>query len=137
MRATARTETTAARPVTATRPRNLRCRTTNDLLAIEGIDRRSTGGRRYQDLIDSFAGALGGEAALTETQQIAVRRAAELTMLAERARNKALCGEPVDPLLCRLEGMTARAVRALGINNNNSEPKRRRSLLATLAESSR
>jgi hypothetical protein len=75
---------------------------------------------------------LGGEAALTEAQRVAVRRAAELTVIAEQQRARALRGESVDPLaLVRLEGMTARAVRALAIE---SQPKRRRSLLAALAE---
>ncbi len=116
MRTDIRTETSPLRRATAGRPRNLRARTTNDLLAIEGIDRRSAGGRRYQDLIDSFVEALNGDGALTEAQRVAVRRAAELTVIAEQQRARALRGEPVDPLaLVRLEGMTARAVRALGI----------------------
>lgn len=124
METAVRSKSSVVRPVTATRPRNCRARTTNDLLSIEGIDRRSPSGRRYQDLIDSFTEALGGE--LTEAQRTAVRRAAELTTLAEQTRARALRNEPVDPLaLVRLEGMTARAVRALGIE---TRPKRRSSI---------
>jgi hypothetical protein len=132
MRTAARTETTAARPTVTPLPRNLRARVTNESKMLVGVDGRSAEARRYRDLCSSFADALGGEAALTETQRVAVRRAAELTTLAEQQRARALRGEPVDPLaLVRLEGMTARAVRGLGIE---TQPKRRRSLLATLAE---
>jgi hypothetical protein len=109
-------ESSAARPVITPLPRNLRARVTNESRMLVGIDGRSAEARRFKDLVDGFADALGGEAALTEAQRVAVRRAAELTVLSEQTRTRALRGEPVDPLaLCRLEGMTARAVRALGI----------------------
>jgi hypothetical protein len=133
MRSDARTETPAARPVVTPLPRNLRARVTNESRVLVGVDGHSAEARRFKDLVDGFADALGGEAALTEVQRTAVRRAAELTTLAEQTRARALRGEPVDPLaLVRLEGMTARAVRALGITSDIKP--RRRSLLAQLAE---
>jgi ribosomal protein L13E len=126
-------QTSAARPVVRPLPRNLRARVTNASKMLVGVDGRSAEARRFKDLVDSFAEALGGEAALTEVQRTAIRRASELTTLAEQQRARALRGESVDPLaLVRLEGMTARAVRALGITSDIKP--RRRSLLAQLAE---
>ena len=131
MRSGSRSEPSTARPVVTPLPRNLRARVTNVARLLVGVDGRSAEARRFRDLILSFTEALGGE--LTETQRVAVRRAAELTVIAEQQRTRALRGEPVDPLaLVRLEGMTARAVRALGITSDTKP--RRRSLLATLAE---
>jgi len=80
------------------------------------IDGRSQLGRRVRDLAESFAAQLGGWPTLSDTMAANVRKAAELTALAERARADALRDGSVDPLgLVRLEGATGRAVRALGI----------------------
>lgn len=117
-----------------TRKPTARSAITNGSRLLAGLDGRSSEARRYRDLCAGFADALAGEGALTEAQRVAVRRAAELTVIAEQQRARALRGEPVDPLaLVRLEGMVARAVRALGIPAER-QPKRRRSLLAALAE---
>lgn len=81
------------------------------------IDARSPIGRRRRDLIRAFTAALGGS--LTEGQRVDVRRAAELTALAEQARAKAMQegtgGAGELSAMVRLESTAARAIRALGI----------------------
>jgi len=54
-----------------------------------------------------------------------VRRAAELTVLAEKARHEALRAEtPFDPdLLVRLDNSAARAVRDLGLDQRREPAK--------------
>ena len=102
---------------TASRPANIRSRTTNrpQKMAVDG---RTELGRRVRDLAESFAQQLGGWPVLTDMQAAGVRRAAELGALAEQSRRDALRDGRVDPLaLSRLEGVAARAQRALGIEN--------------------
>jgi hypothetical protein len=80
------------------------------------VDGRTLPARRVKALIASFAEALGGPAGLSAVQTLRVRRAAELTVTAERMRAVALRDEPIDPLaLVRIENTTARAVAALGL----------------------
>lgn len=83
------------------------------------IDARSSVGRRRRELIQIFTTALGGPSALTGGQQIDIRKAAELTALAEQARAKAMqegTGGAGDlSAMVRLESTAARAVRALNI----------------------
>jgi hypothetical protein len=58
-----------------------------------------------------------------------VRKAAELTVMVEMARAGMLNGEPTDMLaLVRLEGVAARAVRALGLKIEPVPPKTTRVL---------
>jgi hypothetical protein len=81
------------------------------------VDGRSRVGRRVRDLAGSFASQLGGWATLSDTMAANVRRAAELSALAERARAEALRDGNVDPLaLVRLEGAAGRAVKALALD---------------------
>jgi hypothetical protein len=82
------------------------------------IDGRTDLGRRVRDLAESFALQFGGWSALNDMQAAAVRRAAELGALAEKSRRDALLGGACnDPLaLARLEGVAARALRALGLD---------------------
>jgi len=80
------------------------------------LDGRSETGRRIGDFAESFAAALGGWAVLTDMQAANVRKAAELSALAEQSRAEALrngCDDPVG--LARLDGVASRAVRALGL----------------------
>jgi hypothetical protein len=71
--------------------------------------------RRRKDLIGSFLAALGPDV-VDGLRAAMVRKAAELTVMVEMARAGMLNGEPTDMLaLVRLEGVAARAVRALGI----------------------
>jgi hypothetical protein len=81
------------------------------------ISGRTALGRRIRDLADSYAVQLGGWSALSDMQAAAVRRAAELTAIAEQARVDALrngCADPVS--LARLEGCADRAVRRLRLD---------------------
>ena len=86
------------------------------------IDGRSQLGRRLQDLAESFAAQLGGWAGMSDMLAANVRRAAELSTLAEQTRAEALRAGNVDPLaLVRLEGAATRAVRALGLDRLNRD----------------
>jgi hypothetical protein len=73
--------------------------------------------RRRRELIEAYSNALGGAARLTESQRTDVKKAAELTALAEAMRALALQEGPGAPgalsALVRLESASARAVRAL------------------------
>jgi hypothetical protein len=81
------------------------------------VDGRSSLGRRIRKLANDFASQLGGWPALNDTLAGNVRRAAELTALAEKARASALRNGDVDPIgLVRLEGAASRAVRALQLD---------------------
>jgi hypothetical protein len=138
MRSDVRTEASpqplADNTLTSDRPKKVQAETTREMYRLPGVHKQSQTGRRFEDLARGFVKALGGdESNLTEPQRAAIRRAAELSTLAEQMRCQALRGEDVDRLaLVRLEGQASRAVRALGIE---TPPKRRRSLLAQLAES--
>jgi hypothetical protein len=88
------------------------------------ISGRTALGRRVRDLAESYASQLGGWLALSDTMAANVRKAAELTSLAEQSRAEALRNGNVDPLaLVRLEGAATRAVRALGLDCKR-EPER-------------
>jgi len=54
------------------------------------IDVRSRLGRRVADLAEDFAQRLGGWASLSDTMIASIRRAAELSSLAEEVRTNAL-----------------------------------------------
>jgi hypothetical protein len=104
-----------------------RSKLSNRYRSLPGFDGRSTEARRYKDLVDGYTQALGGK--LTEAQITAARRCAELTVLAEQTRARALRGEAVDQLaLVRLEGSLNRAIRALGIEPPRPSRRRRGSL---------
>lgn len=82
------------------------------------IDGRTFAAKRRAALIRNFIDALGGDDQVTALQLVDVRRAAELTALAEEARTRALRdgSAAVDmSSLVRLEGMAARAQKALGL----------------------
>src|SRR5687768_15605469 len=97
-------------------PEKGRARSTNRPQFVPGLDLRSPAARRYKDLIASFTNALGG--ILTDAQQVAVQRAAGLTVAAEESRAKAMRGEPVEIAdLVKLENLADRAVRALNIKH--------------------
>jgi hypothetical protein len=78
-------------------------------------------------LVSSFLAALGPDAANGLTA-VMVRKAAELTVMAEATRAAMLAGTPTDMLgLVRLEGTAARAIKALGLRIE-SPPARARGL---------
>jgi len=104
------------RRLATSRPRNLRSKITNRPRRM-AIDGRSALGRRVRDLAESYAEELGGWATLTDTQTAAVRAAAEMTALYEKARHDALVEGRADPdALVRLEGASNRAIRRLGLD---------------------
>jgi hypothetical protein len=96
------------------RPRTCRSKVTNRPSKMV-IDGRSLLGRRVRDMADYYVAQLGGcWATLTDMQAAAVRRAAELTALAEQARADALKNGNADPeQLVRLENLATRAERRL------------------------
>jgi hypothetical protein len=83
------------------------------------IDGRTLLARRRRELIDIYATALGGDQSLNEGQRLDIRKAAELTALAERARARAMREGVADAAelsaMVRLESTAARAVRVLNI----------------------
>jgi hypothetical protein len=91
------------------------------------LDGRTQTARRRREMIDVYTAALGGPAALSEGQQIDIRKAAELTALAEQARARAMREGFADAgelsAMVRLESTAARAVRALNIRSGANEPK--------------
>jgi hypothetical protein len=100
----------------APRPANNRARLTNNPRKLP-VSGRSAVGRRIHDLSDQWAAALGGWPALSDMMASNVRKAAELTALAEKCRADALRDGNVDPLaLVRLDGAANRAVRALQLD---------------------
>jgi hypothetical protein len=103
------------------RGKNTRSRATNKprKFAVSG---RTALGRRIHDLADTYANALGGWPALSTLMGMNVKKAAELTALAEQTRANALRDGNVDPLgLVRLEGAANRAVRALMLDIPRTE----------------
>ena len=116
----------SARSATAKSSTANRARISNDPRYLAGHTGRSPAGRRRRDLVSFFVDALGGPENVTPVQVTDVRRAAELTALAEETRAKALCeGTGAVDLagLVRLEGAASRAVRMLGIKSGQSIPK--------------
>lgn len=90
------------------------------------LDGRTLVARRRRELIDVYTTALGGPAALSEGQVIDVRKAAELSALAEQARARAMREGLTDAgeisAMVRLESTAARAVRSLNIKQD-ANPK--------------
>jgi hypothetical protein len=116
----------STRSATAKSSHANRARISNDPRCLAGHTGRSPAGRRRRDLVSFFVDALGGTDNVTPVQVTDVRRAAELTALAEEIRAKALCegtGAVDLAALVRLEGAASRAVRALGIKSGPSTPK--------------
>jgi hypothetical protein len=80
--------------------------------------------RRRRELIAAYSAALGGDAALTDSQRVDIRKAAELVALAEDCRALAMQEGPggagAISALVRLESASARAVRALRLPPPNA-----------------
>jgi hypothetical protein len=115
--------TLTERSVTVERPRNQRSRVSNRPQRMV-VSARTAAGRRLRDLADAYAQVLGGWAGLSDVQAANVRKAAELTALAEQARADALrngCNDPA--ALTRLEHLADKAVRRLGVDKRR-EPER-------------
>ena len=96
------------------RPPTTRSAVSNGSRMLEGIDGRSTGARRFKDLIESFSRDLGGIDRLSEAEQTLVRQAASLTMRGEQLQAAIVRGEPVDPdELIRLSNTARRCLEAV------------------------
>jgi hypothetical protein len=116
----------STRSVTVRSSTSNRAKISNDPRYLAGHTGRSPAGRRRRDLVNFFVDALGGPDQVTPVQVTDIRRAAELTALAEETRAKALCegtGAVDLAALVRLEGAASRAVRVLGIKSGPSAPK--------------
>jgi len=80
------------------------------------VSGNSPEGRRLLDLQDTLAARCGGWSNLTPEVAAKVRQVAELQLICELARQRALKGEESDLTgLCRLEGHAARAERKLSL----------------------
>jgi hypothetical protein len=91
------------------------------------LDGRTQVAKRRRELLAIYTAALGGPAGLSEGQLIDIRKAAELSALAEQARARAMREGLTDAgemsAMIRLESTAARAVRALNIKPGAGEPK--------------
>ncbi len=84
---------------------------------IARVDGRSKAAKRAKELAASFVAQLGKAAADGAAALAAVQKAAELFVVAEELRARALRGETVDlGELVKVEGIADRAVRALGLD---------------------
>lgn len=90
------------------------------VLTVADLDGRSRPARRTKELVGSFTAALGGDAA--PHQRIAIRRAAELTAIAEQSRALHLAGQCSVDDVVRADGVAARAVRALRLPTGPPKP---------------
>lgn len=96
------------------RPPTTRSAISNGSRILEGIDGRSTGARRFKDLIENFSRDMGGIERLSEAEQTLVRQAASLTMRGEQLQAAIVKGEPVDPdELIRLSNTARRCLEAV------------------------
>jgi hypothetical protein len=108
----------ALRDEKSDRPTNVRSKITNNRHRIPGLDGRTATGRRCWDLVNAYVAALGGWSKVNDLVLMDIRRAAQLTTIAEEARTLALqtaAGKVDLAALTRVEGAADRAVRRLGI----------------------
>jgi hypothetical protein len=89
-------ETSAARPVSDSRPPRTRSAVTNGRrLFVEG-DGNSAWSRRYRDLIAGHVSDLGGKSELSESQLSLIRRASALECELEQQEGRLSRGETID-----------------------------------------
>lgn len=104
----------ANKPTVASRPPTTRSAVSNGSRILDGVDGRSTGARRFKDLIESFGRDLGGLHRLSEAEQSLVRQAASVTMRAEQLQAAIVKGERVDPdELIRLTNTARRCLEGI------------------------
>ena len=80
------------------------------------LDGRTEAARRTKRLVAEYVAALGGPEAVDAAMLDKVRRAAELVVVAERARAAALRGEADLDNLVRIERLSELAVRRLHLD---------------------
>jgi hypothetical protein len=94
-------------------PAKNRARATNNPFRVLDAPNPRVRDRRRRDLIALLLEWLGGPGAVSDMALVTVRKAAELTVVAETVHAEMLSGHVVDPtVLVRLEGEARRAVRA-------------------------
>jgi hypothetical protein len=103
----------------------VRSRSTNDPVYLPKQPNPRAQDRRPRDLVEAFMTALGGPSVVVnELTQVAVRKAAELLVLAEATRAAMLNGAQIDiTALIRIEGEARHACRALGLKFEPAPPK--------------
>lgn len=103
---------------------------------IARIDRRTRIARRIAAITSALLSWMGGDEAMTPLQRTDIRRAAELTALAEDARARALrAAQPDLAVVVKLEGAADRAVRRLKCNPPEEHATFAERLAHELAES--
>jgi hypothetical protein len=115
----------AERLAKAGTPYTLKAKSSNNWLALEGVDNRTVFARRFRDLVEGMSRDLGiAEIDLGDSLKLQIRNAALLGVQFEQAQARALRGEPVEMLaIIRMQNSLARALWALGLG------KRRRKTL--------
>jgi hypothetical protein len=78
-------------------------------------------GRRVNDLLRSYLRAMNNRSCFAQADAL---RAAELMVAAEEVRAKLLAGEGDASAVVRLENLAARAVRKLGLDQQQAKPRR-------------
>src|ERR1700730_11852414 len=132
MRSDARTETTAVRPLTDTRPERLRSRVTNGRRVFVEGDGNSAWARRYKDIIVGHVNDLGGHDALSQSQISLIKRASAIELELEQMEGKLSQGLPVDiEKFTRAASHLRRLLETLGLERRAKDvtPKRLRDRL--------
>jgi hypothetical protein len=93
----------------------------NDVLKLRGVDGRSASGRRFRDLMRSFAAEIGdGIESLSEQQRAICGQAAMATIQIETLQSRVVSGDAVDPeLIIRTGNVQLRALAALGLRKGS------------------
>jgi hypothetical protein len=102
----------------------------NGSTILQGVDGRSPQGRRFRDLVVSYADELGGLAALSEQEVALVRHAAVVTMQSEALQVAVVNGQNVD--LEQLTRLGNSLTRALGAIKARRKPKDTKSSLNSI-----
>ena len=113
----------------AQRPPRSRSAATNNPLLLQGVGGNSEHGRRFRDLVISFADDLGGVAKLTEADKALCRQAAASVVAGERLQTEIVSGRDVD--LEQLSRMMNITTRLLGRLRTRRKPAKATSPLAT------
>jgi hypothetical protein len=98
-----------------------RAAVTNGSKAHQNVDERSSGARRFRDLVTAYSADLGDN--LSEADLAMVRTAAALTLKSEQMQAQLAAGEEVDSdALIRLAGTTKRSLHAIGAKAADRKP---------------
>ncbi|WP_256750310.1 hypothetical protein [Mesorhizobium sp. Mes31] len=84
--------------------------------ALRGVDRRTAGGRRYAEILDSILAAIGGT--VRDEQMILARRAASIALVCESEDARLANGEVIDgTAYVTLANALSRLFESLGIDS--------------------